>query len=211
MENETENEIIKTKEPVLSSDYDRAYPGLEFQWERLCRQMNATFGVKVEDFPDFETALTEFSKFSLPVFSSNLLLTLQKRKEWWNSSGSFSALLRYGRYLGRELDEFSDQEALHQVELRFNAEWVEVRVSIYLPANPPARKICVTKAEKLQAKRVDLTLESPQTLFFCRPNNQFLFSPAMAVADSNEVIGFVLSHSTLTAEDIWRDLSGENS
>lgn len=180
----------------ISKIYDPVYPGLEYDWKRLCVRFKNSYRY---DFAgkNFDQILSDFSAQKLPLASKHLIETLSNRHILSKLKTDDLSLIDYAETLRKNLDEFTEENELHLVEVISFESDVFVSVSLFLPeAAPLIRSVIHTnrnedKIKSIPQNEINLIEDS---LCFVRQNNQFQFSKAMAHNDANNLIGFILAN-----------------
>ncbi|HRH46614.1 MAG TPA: hypothetical protein PKY82_33530 [Pyrinomonadaceae bacterium] len=171
--------------------YDKEFPGLEFDWVRLCRRVSHSFNYAFEG-KTFDLILDDFHDLSLPRFSHNLVVALSHRRELGKVISTYFDHLRYAEQLLNELDGFTEKNELHLVEILVGDEAAQIRVSILSQGWTVSPRFKILEEPAVEILN-ELTLIDHKTLAFSKPLTQFEFSSAFAVKDANEIISYILA------------------
>ena len=113
----------------------------------------------------------------------------------------------YADTLRKDLDEYTEGNELHTVEIFYHQARVRVEIALYRAADAPPNRVLVQPSMKLAGEKNFGLKINRNSLVFMRPNNRFNFSPGYAQKDANEIIGYILANNKLSAEDILKYLN----
>jgi len=191
---------VKRREQELYGElYDASYPGLEYDWIRVCQRFKNTFGF---DFAgkSFDDVLSEFKTRDLPSLMMDTINALRDRKELSAQTVTVETLHRYSATLRRDLDEYGDGEVKHLMTAHHNNQLVKIEISIFAADDAPNELSCVigVPSDNLTGEKVIYCEPNGERIIFVRKNDQYNFSPAFARNDANDLLGLVLQYPTRT-------------
>lgn len=190
--------------------YEKQFPGLEYEWIRLCERFKASFNFNFES-KSFDQILSEFASKSLPFSMQNTITALQCRVLLANAVAGPQELIFYAETLRKDLDEYTEGNEVHVIEILYCQTKVKVQVSLYPKDDAPQKRVIVTAFLGILFEKESAIHAIENSLVFVRKNDQFNFSNGFAQKDANEIIGFVLSEFKYTAERLLEKIKIANA